>query len=363
MGAETMNDLAKRIAALSPEQRELFEQRLKQREQASQGLTIPRRQSGNSLPLSFDQERIWFFEQLEPNSCLYNMPFAVRLEGSLNAIALQQSFGAIIQRHESLRTTFTTQNGQPIQVVHPTLDCQLEMREIRIQTPDQSQESAIASLLLQASQRPFDLARGPLLRAVLLRINATQHILLVVLHHLIADGWSRGVFIEELAAFYEAFNRQAPVSLPELLIQYGDVAVWQRQWQTGEAAKSQLTYWQQQLRDLSILNLPTDKLRPASQTFNGAKLPVQLSASLTRSLKALSQQEGTTLFMTLLTAFNLLLHYYSGQEDIVVGTDVANRNRTETERLIGLFVNQLVLRTDLSGNPTFRQLLARVRQV
>ncbi|MBW4490249.1 MAG: amino acid adenylation domain-containing protein [Trichocoleus desertorum ATA4-8-CV12] len=360
-----MNDLAKRIAALSPEQRKLFEQRLKQqKEQSSQALTIPRRQSGNSLPLSFDQERIWFFEQLEPNSCLYNMPFAVRLEGALNAIALQQSFSAIMQRHESLRTTFTTQEGQPIQVIHPMLDCELVLREIcDFPTPDQSPESAIASFLLQESQRPFDLAHGPLLRAVLLTINPTQHVLLVVLHHLIADGWSRGVFIEELAAFYQAFNRQLPASLPELPIQYGDVAVWQRQWQTSEAAKTQLTYWQQQLQDLPILNLPTDKSRPASQTFNGAKLPVQLSASLTRSLKVLSQQESATLFMTLLTAFNLLLHYYSGQEDVVVGTDVANRNRTETERLIGLFVNQLVLRTDLSGNPTFRQLLARVRQV
>ncbi len=360
-----MNDLAKRIAALSPEQRKLFEQRLKQqREQSTQVLTIPRRQSGNSLPLSFDQERIWFFEQLEPNSCLYNIPFAVRLEGALNPIALQQSFSAIMQRHESLRTTFTTQDGQPIQVIHSTLDFQLALRDLSDrQILDQSQESELASLLLQESQRPFDLMYGPLLRAVLLRINPTHHVLLVVLHHLIADGWSRGVFIEELAACYQAFNCQVPLSLPELPIQYGDVAVWQRQWQTSETAKTQLAYWQQQLQDLPILNLPTDKSRPASQTFNGAKLPVQLSDSLTRSLKALSQQEGATLFMTLLTTFNLLLHYYSGQEDVVVGTDVANRNRTETERLIGLFVNQLVLRTDLSGNPTFRQLLARVRQV
>ncbi|MBD1865329.1 MULTISPECIES: non-ribosomal peptide synthetase [Trichocoleus] len=364
MSAETMNDLAKRIAALSPEQRKLFEQRLKQqREQSAQVFMIPRRQSGNSLPLSFDQERIWFFEQLEPNSCLYNIPFAVRLEGTLDAIALQQSFSAIMQRHESLRTTFTTQDGQPIQVIHPTLACQLVLREISDRQILESQESELASLLFQESQRPFDLAHGPLLRAVLLRLNPTHHVLLVVLHHLIADGWSRGVFIEELAACYQAFNRQVPVSLPELPIQYGDVAVWQRQWLESEAAKSQLTYWQQQLQDLPILNLPTDKSRPSSQTFNGAKLPVQLSDFLTRSLKALSQQEGTTLFMTLLTAFNLLLHYYSGQEDVVVGTDVANRNRTETERLIGLFVNQLVLRTDLSGNPTFRQLLARVRQV
>ncbi|MBD2120465.1 amino acid adenylation domain-containing protein [Trichocoleus sp. FACHB-262] len=268
-----------------------------------------------------------------------------------------------MQRHESLRTTFTTQDGQPIQVIHPTLACQLVLREISDRQILESQESELASLLLQESQHPFDLAHGPLLRAVLLRLNATHHVLLVILHHLIADGWSRGVFIEELAACYQAFSCQVPVSLPELPIQYGDVAVWQRQWQTSETAKTQLAYWQQQLQDLPILNLPTDKSRPSSQTFNGAKLPVQLSDSLTRSLKALSQREGATLFMTLLTAFNLLLHYYSGQEDVVVGTDVANRNRTETERLIGLFVNQLVLRTDLSGNPTFRQLLARVRQV
>ncbi|MBI4747841.1 MAG: amino acid adenylation domain-containing protein [Acidobacteria bacterium] len=313
------------------------------------------------LPLSFAQQRLWFLDQLEPDSPMYNMPGVLRLSGPLDVEALAQSLNEIISRHEALRTTFAQVDGQPVQVIAPVGDQQLSITDLSsLSVPDQ--ESEVQTLASQEAHQPFSLTAGPLIRFSVLRLAPDQHILLVTIHHIAADGWSLSVFLTELHTLYQAFLHHQPSPLPSLTIQYSDFAVWQRGWLTDERLRPQLDYWKQQLAGLESLNLPTDRPRPAIQSFRGARVKTLYSRELVDQLTQLSRQHHATLFMVLLAGFQTLLHRLSGQSDIAVGTPIAGRNQLETENLIGLFVNTLVLRADLSHNPTFLDLLAQVRQ-
>ncbi|MEG3959207.1 amino acid adenylation domain-containing protein [Microcoleus sp. herbarium2] len=315
------------------------------------------------MPLSFAQARLWFLEQLEPGNAFYNISAAVRLSGHLNVAALEQSLNQIISRHEALRTNLVTVNGKPVQVIASTLTLTVPVVDLQ-QLPESQREIYSQRLANEEAVQPFDLATEPLVRTKLLQLNEVEHVLLLTIHHIVSDGWSMGVLVRELAALYEAYCNDSLLVLPELPIQYPDFAVWQQQWLQGEVLESQLAYWKQQLGGApALLELPTDRPRPAVQTFQGAHQSFALSKEVTEALITLSQRQGVTLFMTLLAAFGTLLHRYTGQADICVGTPIANRNRAEIEGLIGLFVNTLVLRTDISGNPSFEDLLSRVRQV
>jgi amino acid adenylation domain-containing protein len=314
------------------------------------------------IPLSFAQQRLWFIDQLEPGNTVYNVPVAVSLKGSVNVTAFQQSLDELIRRHESLRTRFATVNGQPVQVIEAGAAINLSVLDYSELNEDEQQQQ-VRQHTAHETATAFDLSHGPLLRAKLLRLSADEHVLLMTMHHIVSDGWSMGILIREVAALYEAFSRGEASPLPELAIQYADFAVWQREWLEGEVLEKQLGYWREQLGGAPpVLELPTDKGRPAVQSFKGAVHGFELGEELRRGLEALSRREGATLFMTLLAAFQSLLHRYTNQDDIVVGADVANRNRAETEGLIGFFVNMLVLRTDLSGDPSFRELIGRVRE-
>jgi amino acid adenylation domain-containing protein len=323
-------------------------------------LPVPRE---GELPLSFAQARLWFLEQLEPGSSAYNIPVAVRLTGSLEVAALKQSLQEIVERHEALRTTFRMISGEPTQVIAPVLALTMPLVDL-CDLPEAQQEAQVERLATEEAQQPLDLAMGPLLRAKLLHLGEAEHVLLLTMHHIVSDGWSIGVLIRELAALYEAFSSGKPSPLPQLSIQYADFAHWQRQWLQGEVLAAQLSYWQQQLAGAqTVLELPTDRPRPAVQTFRGATQFLALPEPLSQKLKSLSQRSGVTLFMTLLAAFQTFLYRYTGQEDICIGSPIANRNRSETEGLIGFFVNTMVLRTNLSENPSFQELLGRVREV
>ncbi|MBN3890742.1 MAG: non-ribosomal peptide synthase/polyketide synthase [Nostoc sp. JL31] len=315
------------------------------------------------LPLSYAQQRLWFLDQLEPNSAFYNIPMALRLVGNLNQPALEQSLLEIIHRHEALRTNFITVDGKPSQIIQTQTNWTVSVIDLKyLSTTDQ--EITSQKLARQLAIEPFDLANGALIRTTLLVLSETEHILLVCMHHVVSDGWSMGVFVQELAALYDAYAQGQPSPLTPLPIQYADFAIWQREWLQGNVLQNQLTYWQQQLVNAPVLlSLPTDRPRPAVQTFAGAYQKFALSAELTGGLIQLSQQQGVTLFMTLLAAFDTLLYRYTGTEDILVGSPIANRDRSEIEGLIGFFVNTLVMRTDLSGNPSFSELLTRVREI
>ena len=369
---KTMEDFSQRIANLSPEKRALLERQLMKKQSiAAKNQEIPRRGASDPRSLSFAQQRLWFLDQLEPNSLLYNISRAVRLRGSLNVQALQQALDAIVARHEALRTTFAAVDGNPVQVIAKNRLVELPVMDLN-EHPDTECEMAVQRLLKAEAQRPFNLAQDVMLRATLLRLGETEHVLLLTVHHIAADGWSMGVLCRELSLLYDAFSTGSLAPLPQLPIQYADFARWQRQWLQGDVLNAQLSYWKQQLGgNLPVLALPTDRPRPPIQTFRGAEQSLVLSGPLSESIKSLSRREDVTLFVTLLAAFNTLLHRYTGQvedsrlagDDIVVGSPIANRNRMEIEGLIGFFVNTLVLHTDLSGNPTFRQLLCRVREV
>ncbi|WP_437630406.1 non-ribosomal peptide synthase/polyketide synthase [Sorangium sp. So ce854] len=315
------------------------------------------------LPLSFGQQRLWFLDRLEPGSPFYNIPAAVRVRGALDAAALEQSLRAIAARHEALRTAIVAVRGQPHQVVAPAPELALPLVDLAA-LGEAEREQRVARRAADEAQRPFDLARGPLWRAVLLRLGHEEHVLLLTMHHIVSDGWSVGVLLRELSALYTAIRRGAPSSLPELPVQYGDFAVWQRRWLDGDAREQQLAYWKRQLAGAPpCLDLPTDRPRPPIQRFRGATLTFQLPRALAEAIERLSRRAGATPFMTLLAAFQVLLGRHAGVDDVCVGTPVAGRHRTELEGLIGLFVNTLVLRADLSGDPSFEQLLARVRDV
>jgi len=313
------------------------------------------------LPLSLSQRQLWYQEIVCPGNIAYNIPIALGLVGNLERVALENSFRQIIKRHEILRTTFALENGEPVQLIHPEQEFQIEDKII--QSPLDKQAENFKRILETESRRPFNLVKGPLMRAILYQISAQEHILLVNLHHIISDGWSLGIFVKELTEFYSTAVQGSQVSLPALPIQYGDYAEWQQNWLQSETVQQQLAYWEKALElPLCVLNLPLDKLRPASQTFNGAVLREPLSASLTASMEALAKAEGATFFMVALAAYQVLLFRYSGQTDIIVGSPIANRNRSEIDHLIGCFVNTLPLRGDLSGQPSFRQLLRRISQ-
>ena len=357
-----MDELRKRIAALSPEKRALFEQQLQQKNLQLAQSTISKRQDINELPLSFAQQRLWFLHQLDPNSAAYNIPVMWQFTGALDIAVLERSLNAIIERHESLRTSFIAVSGQPRQAIAHSLQLPLPIVDLRF-VPDSVRQAELKRLTKQQAIRPFKLTQSPLLRVTLFQLAAEEFVLILTLHHLIADGWSRGVILQELAALYKAFAAFQPSPLPELPIQYADFAVWQHQWLQGEELAAQLTYWKQQLQNLSVLELPSDRPRQAIQSFRSATCSVLFPSALLASLKTLSRQQGVTLFMLLLAAFKVLLHRYSGQDDIVIGSPIANRNWAETESLIGFFVNTVVLRTNLAGNPSFQALLKQVRDV
>jgi amino acid adenylation domain-containing protein len=366
MGTEsnpTAEPLEKRMAQLSPEKRELVKRLLREKNQAERRrLEIPRRSASNTAPLSFAQQRLWFLDQLVPGNAVYNASATTRFLFSLNAAVLERALNEIVRRHEALRTTFKVVEGQSLQVIAPNLSLALPVVDLGA-WPESEREPEALRLATEEAQRPFDLAQGPLIRTSLLRLGRHDYLFLLTMHHIICDGWSGGVFFRELAALYSAFSVGQPSPLPDLPIQYADFALWQRQWLEGEVLDRQLAYWKRQLADLPILHLPTDRLRPAVQRFRGARQPVVIAESLYASLKALSQKEGATLFMTVLAAFQTLLHRYTREDDIVVGVPIAGRSRTEVEGLIGFFVNTLVMRTNLSGNPSFREALRRVRDV
>jgi amino acid adenylation domain-containing protein len=320
---------------------------------------VPR---GAGLPLSSAQQRLWFLDQLEPGNAFYVIPTAVRLSGQLNVAALGETFGEIVRRHESLRTTFAAPDGQPVQIISEAFDPPLYVSDLSAE-PEPRREAEALRLVREEALRPFDLERGPLMRLLLLRLDDEDHILLCTMHHIVSDIWSRAVLIREVTELYSAISRGEQASLPALPIQYADYAYWERELLQGKTLEAEIAYWKERLAGAPpVLSLPTDHPRPLAQSLRGAREGVALPPELLEKCRALSRREGTTMFMTLLAAFNVLLLRYTGQEDIVVGTPAANRDRLEIENLIGFFANTLVLRTDLSGGPTFRDLLRRVRE-
>jgi amino acid adenylation domain-containing protein len=321
------------------------------------------KQGLDSALLSFAQERLWFLDQLNPGNPTYNTPTAIHFKGLLDVKALEQSLGEIIQRHEALRTTFTAVDGQLLQVIASSSNWMLQVVDLKnLSLTERQQESQ--RLIIESVEQPFDLGTGPLLRGVLQRLGEIEHILLLTVHEIVCDGWSLNILLQELASLYEAFSNGLLPPLVELPIQYSDFAIWQHEWLQSEVSESHLGYWKQQLGgEFPILELPIDHPRPPVQTYRGARQSLNLSKDLTDALKELSQQSGVTLFTTLLTAFKTLLYRYTSIEDIIVGSSVFNRNQHETEGLIGLFAKNLVMRTDLSGNPSFRELLSRVQSV
>ncbi|HSK63754.1 MAG TPA: amino acid adenylation domain-containing protein, partial [Pyrinomonadaceae bacterium] len=315
------------------------------------------------LPLSFAQQRLWFLDQLEPGNPLYNTPGALRLLGQLDIAALERTLSEIVRRHETLRTTFQSVEGNPMQIISASRPVNIPL--IDLVTLDEVDRDRETRRLIDAeAKRPFDLRHGPLLRATLLRLREEEHLLLFTMHHIISDGWSVGVLAREAAKLYATFTGKEASPPAELPLQYADYAVWQREWLCGETLQAQFDYWSKQLEGLSpVLELPLDHPRPKVRSLRGAFVPVEFNQELTKGLKALSRGEGATLFMTLLAAFQTLLSRYAAQPDVAVGVPLANRRRREVEDLIGFFVNTLVMRTNLADDPTFRELLGRVREV
>ncbi len=363
--AQRRAELARRQAQLSSEQRERLAQRVQGLAGAAEGTPpIPRRASAEPAPLSYAQQRLWFLDQLEPGSPLYNIPMAVRLTGTLDVDAARYALQTIVERHEVLRTTFAMRDGQPVQRIAPEIELEVPFVDWTdsATAPEAEREAAIRRFVQDAARRPFDLQRGPLLRVHLLRLTPSEYILVLNIHHSAFDGWSMDVLTREFAAIYARRVLGEAAALPELPIQYADFAVWQRNWLQGAVLEEQIGYWKQKLgRGSPALALPTDYPYPAARSLSGGRCLRALPESLAAAIKALSRQENATLFMTLLAAFKVLLYRYTGQEDISVGSPIANRTRAEIENLIGFFVNTLVLRSDLGGNPTFREFLAQVR--
>jgi amino acid adenylation domain-containing protein len=314
------------------------------------------------FPATFEQRRLWFLQQLHPRDVSYLIPWSIRISGSLDIRALEQTLNEIVRRHEVLRTTYSMlENGEVVQVVRKSLRIPLLVEDLSacLDPEQQADDRAV-----EEAGRPLDLERGPVIRARVLRLNSADHFLLLTLHHIAFDQWSRGLLVRELSALYDAFHAGRPSPLPELRLQYADYAVWRRQHLQGEILEKHLAYWKQQLANAPAeLTLPTDRPRPTVQTFRGARKSFHFSQSLTERLTQLSRQRGATLFMTLLAGFHALLSRYSGQDDVVVGTPIAGRNRTETEGVIGFFANTLALRLDLSGDPTFEQLIQRTKKM
>ncbi|MGD9160301.1 MAG: condensation domain-containing protein, partial [Desulfobacteraceae bacterium] len=357
------------IAKLSLEKRKLLLEKLRKQKLISEAgnqqkkfpiLTVPR--EGN-LQLSFAQERLWFLDQLVPDNPFYNIPpMALILRGWLTISALRQALGEIVRRHESLRTRFEFIDDKPVQIIEqdvPFLPNLLDLSNLS----SLDREKETQRILSKESLLPFNLKKDLMLRARLLLLDAEEHVLLLTMHHIASDVWSMGILQKELSELYNAFSKGEQSPLPELTIQYVDFAVWQRKWLSGEVLDSQLSYWKDHLSNITPLEIPTDYMRPAIQTFRGDSLPFYIEPDVTKKLKTLSQEKEASLYMTLLAAFSILLSRYSGQEDIAIGSPIANRNRKEIENLIGFFINTLVMRTDLSGNPTFLKLMNRTKKM
>ena len=376
-----LSDIRAELENLSPERRALLARRLRERGGAVPAAgarpagevadwerplhtppPIARARVEGDAPLSFAQQRLWFLDQLEPGRATYNVVASVSLVGPLDEGALARSFAEIERRHESLRTKFTSAEGRPRQSVLPPAEPQFRVVDLRGEGAEGARAAALR-LAAEEAQRPFDLARGRLYRALLVREGDESHALVLTMHHIVSDGWSMGVFVGEIAALYRAFSAGEPSPLPELPVQYSDFTRWQQSWLQGEVLEAQLGYWRRQLGGAPpALELPTDRPRPPAQSFRGAREPLAFSAEVSAALRALARREGASTFMVLLAGFKALLSRYSGQADVVVGTPIANRSRGEVEGLIGFFANTLVLRTDISGDPTFRELLGRVRR-
>ncbi len=319
------------------------------------------RPAAKQAPLSFAQERMWFLDKWSPGSAAFHMPTAVRLTGAVDTDALRRALALLVERHDTLRTTFQEREGGAAQVIAATGEVPLEVMDLQ-GLPVTEREAEAQRRVVTLAQQPFSLEQGPLLRAVLMLLGNGEQVLLVDQHHIVSDGWSMGVLVHELAVLYRACLEGQPSPLKPLPLQYADWAAWQREWLQGAELERQLTYWKNRLNPNALLELPQDKPRPALMSSRGERQVMHLSPALTQALKALGQREGRTLFVTLLSAFNVLLSRYTGQDDIVVGTPIAGRPRAEVEGLIGLFVNMLALRSDLSGRPTFQELLNRVHE-
>ena len=361
-----MNNFSEQIAALSPEQRMIFEKRRRQKRankvRKQEIFKIEPFPRADILPLPFIVQSLWFFALLEPDSCVYNMSSGIHLQGKLNLEALQQSFKEIIARHETLRTNFITEDGEAVAIISEVEFSIIPLLDLSC-LPAEEKQTQIQQQIETEAQQPFDISSDQLIRIKLLRLGVEEHIMLLTVHHIIYDDWSSTILFRELSTLYQAFSNGKPSPLAKLPVQYVDFAAWQRQWLQGEVLETQISYWLKQLENApKILELPTDYPRPSFRSFRGSEYPFQLSQELSIALNELSQQQGTTLFMTLLAAFQTLLWRYTAQEDIVIGSPIANRNRAEIKGLIGFLVTLSALRTDLTGNPSFEELLKRVRE-
>ncbi|HKP10462.1 MAG TPA: amino acid adenylation domain-containing protein, partial [Blastocatellia bacterium] len=356
-----MSELYERLSALSPQQRALLEARLKQK-----GLRLPKpqgivkRTDAGPAPLSIDQEQLWIVDQIDPGNAAYNVSTAMRLTGRLDIAIIERAINEIVRRHEVLRTTFSAIDGRPVQVVASSLNVPLRLTDLAHKA--EATEEALR-LATQEINQPFDLSRGPLVRARILRLDADEHVLVVAMHHIVADSWSFGVFNQELLALYDAYTAGRTSPLAELSIQYADYAVWQREWLSGDLLEAKLSHWKHLLAGApTSVELPTDRPRPATQSYRGESRSLTVSEDLMRGLRGLANRERATMFMTMLAAFNVLLFRYSSQRDILIGSPIANRNQPEIQSLIGYFLNMLVLRTRLRADMTFGELLSHVRE-
>jgi amino acid adenylation domain-containing protein len=358
-----MSDQLQRLAKLSPEKQALLMRLLNRTGDGARWLPIlPQRRTGDPFPLSFAQQRLWFLNQLQPDSSFYNVPDTYRLTGCLDARVLERCFDALVRRHETLRTTFKLVDGEPRQFINDPAPFNLPVIDLT-HLPAEGREAEALCLAEEEAERLFDLTRDPMLRARLLRLGAEEHFLLMSMHHIASDGWSRGILAGELMKLYEAYSEGREPALEPLPIQYADYAVWQREYLTGEVLAEQLGYWKEQLGgELPTLTLPTDRPRPPMPTYSGAYYQLEFPEKPGAALSALGRESGATLYMVLLAAFDALLYRYTAQDDIVVGTPIAGRNRREVEGLIGFFVNTLVMRVGVEGTTTFRELLGRVRE-
>jgi amino acid adenylation domain-containing protein len=356
------DDVSGDVAGLSLAQRTELELRLlRSRAATLNHRVIPRRDPGASIPLSFAQQRLWFLDQLHPGRSTYNLARKIRMRGVLDVDALRRSIDAVVARHETLRTTMVAVEGIPQQIIASSLQIPLSVIDLDAQPDRQTQAQRLAA---EEVRRPFDLARGPLLRATLVRVEPEEHLLILTVHHIISDAWSLGIMFREIGALYQAYTRDEPSPLSDLPLQYADFAVWQHRTLQGKMLERELGYWREQLKGVPpALELLTDRPRPPVQSTRGAKQSTVIPRRVSDGLKELSRREGVTPFTTLLAAFHTLLGRYTGQQDIVVGSPVAGRTQVETEGLVGFFVNTLALRLDLSGNPTFLELIHRAHEV
>ncbi|MFA6985650.1 MAG: amino acid adenylation domain-containing protein, partial [Arenimonas sp.] len=358
-----MTELNARLAGLSPEKRALLLQQLSRQAAAAPRSEIGRRPRPARIPLSSAQQRLWILDQLDPGSAVYNVPLSLWLRGELDVDVLQRALTEIARRHESLRTVVVADDAGPQQIVLDPAPVPVARHDLRQLAPGEREAAAFALARREAAQ-PFDIARGPLLRALLVQVADDAHLFVLNAHHIVVDGWSLSIVLDELRQLYAAFQTGKPSPLPELSLQYVDYALWQREFLDGESLRKQLGYWTERLSGrIPVLELPGDRPRPPIQSYRGEVLRTVLPADVYDGVKRLSRQEGVTPFMTLLAALKTLLLRYSGQSDVVVGVGIANRGRQELEALVGFFVNTLALRNDLSGNPSFRELLARVKDV